>query len=50
MNLMKGLFGFLFLGTALLLVRPVLAESFKGWIFGALTDLSKGIKKISGMI
>ena len=27
MNLMKGLFGFLFLGTALLLVRPVLDES-----------------------
>ena len=36
MNLMKGLFGFLFLGTALLLVRPVLDESLWVGLWGAL--------------
>jgi thiol:disulfide interchange protein DsbD len=36
MNLMKGLFGFLFLGTALLLVRPVLAESLWLGLWGVL--------------
>ncbi|NNB32649.1 protein-disulfide reductase DsbD [Pseudomonas fragi] len=36
MNLMKGLFGFLFLGTALLLVRPVLAESLWQGLWGVL--------------
>ena len=36
MNLMKGLFGFLFLGTALLLVRPVLDESLWIGLWGVL--------------
>ena len=36
MNLMKGLFGFLFLGTALLLVRPVLDESLWLGLWGVL--------------
>ena len=36
MNLMKGLFGFLFLGTALLLVRPVLDESLWVGLWGVL--------------
>ena len=36
MNLMKGLFGFLFLGTALLLVRPVLGESLWVGLWGVL--------------
>ncbi|WP_338580279.1 protein-disulfide reductase DsbD [Pseudomonas sp. ML2-2023-6] len=36
MNLMKGLFGFLFLGTALLLVRPVLDESLWIGLWGIL--------------
>ena len=36
MNLMKGLFGFLFLGTALLLVRPVLDESLWMALWGVL--------------
>ena len=36
MNLMKGLFGFLFLGTALLLVRPVLDESLWIALWGVL--------------
>ena len=39
MNLMKGLFGFLFLGTALLLVRPVLAESLWVGLWGVLLVL-----------
>lgn len=36
MNLMKGLFGFLFLGTAVLLVRPVLDESLWLALWGVL--------------
>ncbi|MCH4874493.1 protein-disulfide reductase DsbD [Pseudomonas sp. TMW22091] len=36
MDLMKGLFGFLFLGTALLLVRPVLDESLWVGLWGVL--------------
>ena len=36
MNLMKGLFGFLFLGTALVLVRPVLDESLWVGLWGVL--------------
>ena len=36
MNLMKGLFGFLFLATALLLVRPVLDESLWVGLWGVL--------------
>ena len=39
MNLMKGLFGFLFLGTALLLVRPVLDESLWVGLWGVLLVL-----------
>jgi len=39
MNLMKGLFGFLFLGTALLLVRPVLDESLWLGLWGVLLIL-----------
>ena len=36
MNLMTGLFGFLFLGTALVLVRPVLDESLWVGLWGVL--------------
>ena len=36
MDVMKGLFGFLFLGTALLLVRPVLDESLWVGLWGVL--------------
>ena len=36
MDLMKGLFGFLFLGTALVLVRPVLEESLWVGLWGVL--------------
>ncbi|AJO79798.1 protein-disulfide reductase DsbD [Pseudomonas sp. MRSN 12121] len=36
MNLLKGLFGFLFLGTAIVLLRPVLAESLWIGLWGAL--------------
>ncbi|MFJ7885055.1 protein-disulfide reductase DsbD [Pseudomonas sp. NPDC096917] len=36
MDLMKGLFGFLFLGTALLLVRPVLSEALWLGLWGVL--------------
>ena len=36
MNLMKGLFGFLFLGTAVLLIRPVLDESLWVGLWGVL--------------
>ena len=36
MDLMKGLFGFLFLGTALVLVRPVLDESLWLGLWGVL--------------
>ncbi|RUT40145.1 protein-disulfide reductase DsbD [Pseudomonas sp. PAMC 29040] len=39
MNMMKGLFGFLFLGTALLLVRPVLDESLWVGLWGVLLVL-----------
>ncbi len=36
MNLLKGIFGFLFLGTALVMVRPVLDESLWVGLWGAL--------------
>ncbi len=36
MNLLKGVFGFLFLGTALVMVRPVLDESLWVGLWGAL--------------
>ncbi|MFJ2366661.1 protein-disulfide reductase DsbD [Pseudomonas sp. NPDC087697] len=36
MNLLKGIFGFLFLGTALVMVRPVLDESLWVALWGAL--------------
>ncbi|MGE8099858.1 protein-disulfide reductase DsbD [Pseudomonas fluorescens] len=36
MNLLKGIFGFLFLGTALVMVRPVLDESLWIGLWGAL--------------
>ncbi|OPK10276.1 protein-disulfide reductase DsbD [Pseudomonas sp. VI4.1] len=36
MNLLKGVFGFLFLATALLMLRPVLAESLWVGLWGAL--------------
>jgi len=36
MNLLKGVFGFLFLGTALLMIRPVLAPSLWLGLCGAL--------------
>jgi thiol:disulfide interchange protein DsbD len=42
MNLMKGLFGFLFLGTALLLVRPVLDESLWLALWGVLLLIVAG--------
>ena len=42
MNLMKGLFGFLFLGTALLLVRPVLDESLWLALWGVLLLIAAG--------
>ena len=42
MNLMKGLFGFLFLGTALLLVRPVLDESLWLALWGVLLLMVAG--------
>ncbi|VVO20830.1 protein-disulfide reductase DsbD [Pseudomonas fluorescens] len=36
MNLLKGIFGFLFLGTAILMLRPVLDESLWIGLWGAL--------------
>ncbi|OCX11588.1 protein-disulfide reductase DsbD [Pseudomonas graminis] len=36
MNLIKGLFGFLLLGTALIMIRPLLAEVLWLGLFGAL--------------
>ncbi|WP_095080084.1 protein-disulfide reductase DsbD [Pseudomonas sp. Irchel s3h17] len=36
MNLLKGIFGFLFLGTALVMLRPVLDESLWIGLWGAL--------------
>ncbi|WP_047292905.1 protein-disulfide reductase DsbD [Pseudomonas lundensis] len=42
MNLMKGPFGFLFLGTALLLVRPVLDESLWLALWGVLLLIVAG--------
>jgi len=42
MNLMKGLFGFLFLGTALRLVRPVLDESLWLALWGVLLLIVAG--------
>ena len=42
MNLMKGLFGFLFLGTALLLVRAVLDESLWLALWGVLLLIVAG--------
>ena len=42
MNLMKGVFGFLFLGTALLLVRPVLDESLWLALWGVLLLIVAG--------
>jgi len=36
MNLLKGIFGFLFLGTAILLIRPVLDDSLWIGLWGAL--------------
>src|SRR3990167_4237949 len=40
MNLLKGVFGFLFLATALLMLRPVLAESLWIGLCGALLLIS----------
>jgi thiol:disulfide interchange protein DsbD len=37
MNLLKGVFGFLFLGTAILMLRPVLDESLWIGLWGALS-------------